>query len=97
MWDNPASVRFGGGAEKQLSIFRRGPRRADHTLSHFEVSDIEAVVRGLEERGVVFVDNEEGLLPTTGHVAQIGSARGAWFGVPDGNILGLREAPEDES
>jgi hypothetical protein len=28
---------------------------------------------------------------TTGHIAQIGPARGAWFHDPDGNTLGLRQ------
>jgi catechol 2,3-dioxygenase-like lactoylglutathione lyase family enzyme len=96
LWDNPVSVRFGCGAGTQLSIFRRGPSTADHTLSHFEVSDIEAVVRGLEERGVTFIDYEDGPLQTTGYIAQTGPARGAWFRDPDGNVLGLRQAPEEK-
>jgi hypothetical protein len=28
---------------------------------------------------------------TTGHIAQLGPARGAWFHDPDGNTLGLRQ------
>src|SRR5258708_5289684 len=91
LWENPASVRFGCGDGTQISIFRRGPSKADHTLSHFEVSDIEAVVRELEERGVAFIDYAEGPLQTTGHIAQMGPARGAWFRDPDGNVLGLRQ------
>jgi catechol 2,3-dioxygenase-like lactoylglutathione lyase family enzyme len=91
LWENPASVRFGCGGGTQLSIFRRGPSTADHTLSHFEVSDIEEMVRGLEERGVTFIDYDEGPLQTTGHIAQLGPARGAWFRDPDGNTLGLRQ------
>ena len=94
LWENPASVRFGCGDGTQLSIFRRGPSTADHTLSHFEVSDIEAVVRGLEGRGVTFIDYADGPLQTTGHIAQIGPARGAWFRDPDGNVLGLRQAKD---
>jgi catechol 2,3-dioxygenase-like lactoylglutathione lyase family enzyme len=97
LWDNPASVRFGCGAGTQLSIFRRGPSTADHTLSHFEVSDIEATVLGLEERGVTFVDYEDGPLQTTGHIARMGPARGAWFRDPDGNVLGLRQAADPET
>jgi catechol 2,3-dioxygenase-like lactoylglutathione lyase family enzyme len=89
--ENPASVRFECGAGTQLSIFRRGPSTADHTLGHFEVADIEAVVRALEAGGVTFLDYEEGPLQTTGHIAQIGPARGAWFHDLDGNILGLRQ------
>jgi catechol 2,3-dioxygenase-like lactoylglutathione lyase family enzyme len=91
LWENPASVRFGCGGGTQLSIFRRGPSTADHTLSHFEVSDIEEMVRGLEERGVTFIDYDEGPLQTTGHIAQLGPARGAWFRDPDGNTLGVRQ------
>jgi|ERR1700736_1109043 len=92
LWDNPASVRFDCGGGSQLSIFRRGPSTADHTLAHFEVGDIEAAVRDLEGRGVTFIDYDEGPLQTTGHIAQLGPARGAWFRDPDGNTLGLRQA-----
>ena len=91
LWDNPVSIRFGCGGGTQLSIFRRAPTTADHTLAHFEVSDIEAVVRELEARDVRFIDYAEGPLQTTGHIAQLGPARGAWFCDPDGNILGLRQ------
>jgi catechol 2,3-dioxygenase-like lactoylglutathione lyase family enzyme len=91
LWDNPASVRFGCGAGTELSIFRRGPSTADHTVAHFEVSDIEAVIRGLEGDGVAFIDYTEGPLQTTAHVAQLGPARVAWFHDPDGNTLGLRQ------
>jgi catechol 2,3-dioxygenase-like lactoylglutathione lyase family enzyme len=92
LWDNPASVRFGCGGGTQLSIFRRGPSTADHTLAHFEVSDIEAVVHDLDERGVTFIDYGDGPLQTAGHIAQLGPARAAWFRDPDGNVLGLRQA-----
>ena len=91
LWENPASVRLDCGGGSQLSIFRRGPSTADHTLAHFEVTDIEATVRDLEERGVTFVDYTEGPLKTTGHIAQLGPARSAWFRDPDGNTLGVRQ------
>jgi catechol 2,3-dioxygenase-like lactoylglutathione lyase family enzyme len=92
LWENPASIRFACGGGTQLSIFRRAPSTADHTLAHFEVSDIEAVVRELEQRDVAFIDYGDGPLQTTGHIAQIGPARGAWLSDPDGNIIGLRQA-----
>jgi catechol 2,3-dioxygenase-like lactoylglutathione lyase family enzyme len=91
LWENPASVRFDCGGGSQISIFRRGPSNADHTLAHFEVSDIEAVVGELEGKGVSFIDYTEGPLQTTGHIAQLGPARTAWFHDPDGNTLGLRQ------
>ncbi len=90
--DNPASARFDCGGGSQLSVFKRGPSTADHTLAHFEVPDIEAAVRELEGRGVSFIDYAEGPLQTTDHIAQMGPARGAWFRDPDGNTLGLRQA-----
>ena len=92
LWENPASIRFGASGDSQLSVFRRGPTTADHTLAHFEVADIEATVRDLEAKGVPFLDYTEGPLQTTGHIARIGPARGAWFQDPDGNTLGLRQA-----
>jgi catechol 2,3-dioxygenase-like lactoylglutathione lyase family enzyme len=92
LWETPASVRFDCGGGTQISIFRRGPSKADHTLAHFEVSDIEAVVNALEGQGVSFIDYTEGPLQTTGHIAQLGAARTAWFRDPDGNTLGLRQA-----
>jgi catechol 2,3-dioxygenase-like lactoylglutathione lyase family enzyme len=92
LWENPASVRLACGGGTQVSIFRRGPSSADHTLAHFEVSDIEAIVRDLEGRGVTFLDYAEGPMQTTGHIAQLGPARTAWFHDPDGNTLGLRQA-----
>jgi catechol 2,3-dioxygenase-like lactoylglutathione lyase family enzyme len=91
LWENPASARFRCGEASELSIFRRGPTATEHTLAHFEVDDIEAAVRELEGKGVEFLDYAEGPLVTTGHIAQLGPARGAWFRDPDGNTLGLRQ------
>lgn len=91
LWDNPASIRFRCGDVSELSVFRRPGLVTEHTLAHFEVADIEATVRDLEAKGVPFVDYTEGPLTTTGHIARMGPARGAWFRDPDGNFLGLRE------
>ncbi len=91
LWDNPASIRFRCGDTRELSVFRRPGLTTEHTLAHFEVIDIEATVRDLETKGVQFVDYAEGPLTTTGHIAQMGPARGAWFRDPDGNFLGLRQ------
>jgi catechol 2,3-dioxygenase-like lactoylglutathione lyase family enzyme len=92
LWENPASARFRCGDVSELSIFRRPGTATEHTLAHFELDDIEGTVRDLESKGVEFVDYDEGPLRTTGHIAQIGPARGAWFRDPDGNFLGLRQA-----
>jgi len=91
LWENPASIRFRCGDVSELSVFRRPGTETQHTLAHFEVTDIEATVRDLESKGVIFVDYTEGPLVTTNHIAQVGPARGAWFRDPDGNFLGVRQ------
>ncbi|WP_422936034.1 VOC family protein [Sinomonas sp. P47F7] len=91
LWENPASVRFRCGAHSELSVFKRPALETVHTLAHFEVADIEKTVAELEAKGVAFLDYTEGPLATTGHIAQLGPARGAWFTDPDGNTLGLRQ------
>jgi catechol 2,3-dioxygenase-like lactoylglutathione lyase family enzyme len=92
LWETPAGVRFRCGSSSELSVFKRPPVEAAHTLAHFEVDDIEAVVSELEAKGVPFIDYDDGPLATTKHIAQLGPSRGAWFRDPDGNTLGLREA-----
>ena len=92
LWETPAGVRLRCGDVSEISLFKRPPVTTEHTLAHFEVSDIESVVKDLEGKGVEFVDYTEGPLTTTGHIAQVGPARGAWFHDPDGNTLGLRQA-----
>ncbi len=58
---------------------------------HFEVDDIETVVRDLTSRGVTFEEYETP--KTVNFIAQFGPSRGAWFKDPSGNVLGLREGP----
>lgn len=92
LWENPASIRWRCGDASELSTFKRPGTATDHTLAHFEVTDIEATVRDLEAKGVAFIDYTEGPLVTANHIAQMGPARGAWFRDPDGNTLGLRQS-----
>ncbi|MGZ4741773.1 MAG: VOC family protein [Oryzihumus sp.] len=92
LWETPVGVRLRCGDVSEVSLFKRPPVTTEHTLAHFEVPDIEAVVRELEAKGVQFIDYTEGPLTTTGHIAQLGPAHGAWFRDPDGNTLGLRQA-----
>jgi catechol 2,3-dioxygenase-like lactoylglutathione lyase family enzyme len=91
LWETPVAVRYRCGSVSEISIFRRPPTTTDHTLAHFEVDDIDAVVQNLATNGVEFLDYTEGPLATTGHIAQLGPARAAWFRDPDGNTLGLRQ------
>ncbi|MCZ9881048.1 VOC family protein [Arthrobacter sp. B2a2-09] len=91
LWETPVGVRYRCGPVSEISVFKRPPTATEHTLAHFEVGDIEAVVHDLAAKGVEFLDYTEGPLATTGHIAQLGPARGAWFRDPDGNTLGIRQ------
>ena len=86
--ETPASARFGAGKGSQLTV-RRGQPNVGQTVAHFEVEDIEAVIRDLRSRGVTFEEYETPR--TVDFIAQVGPARAAWFKDPDGNVLGVRE------
>jgi catechol 2,3-dioxygenase-like lactoylglutathione lyase family enzyme len=88
--ETPFAIRFGAGRGTQVSV-RKGQPNVGQTVAHFEVEDIEAVIRDLRSRGVEF--NEYEAPKTTDFIAQIGPARGAWFNDDDGNVFGLREGP----
>jgi len=87
---SPFAARFACGGGSELSLFKRAPSKADHTVAHFEIDDIEKTVAGLRARGVTFLEYETP--KTVNFIAEIGPARGAWLQDPDGNIVGLRQA-----
>jgi catechol 2,3-dioxygenase-like lactoylglutathione lyase family enzyme len=87
----PAGIRFGAGKGSQLTIRRGQPGAGGQTVMHFEVDDVEAVVRDLTTRGVTFEEYETP--KTVNGIAQFGPVRAAWFKDPAGNVLGLREGP----
>ncbi len=89
--ETPAGCRFGAGRGSQLTIRRGQPPVGGQTVMHFEVDDIEAVVRDLSSRGVRFEEYETP--KTVDFIARFGQVRGAWFKDPAGNVLGLREGP----
>jgi catechol 2,3-dioxygenase-like lactoylglutathione lyase family enzyme len=88
--ETPFAIRFGAGRGTQVSV-RRGQPNVGQTVGHFEVTDIEAAVRELISRGVVFEEYETP--KTVDFIAEIGPARGAWFKDPDGNVFGVRQGP----
>ncbi len=88
--ETPFAVRFAAGKGTQVSV-RRGQPNVGQTVAHFEVDDLESVVRDLTARGVAFEEYETP--KTTNFIAQVGPARAAWFKDPDGNVFGVREGP----
>ncbi len=82
---------FDGADGSSLLVYGRpGPNQGDHTQVRFWSADVEADVRELVERGVVFEDYDFPSLKTVDHVATTaGVGRSAWFKDPDGNTLAL--------
>jgi catechol 2,3-dioxygenase-like lactoylglutathione lyase family enzyme len=88
--ETPFALRFEAGKGTQLSI-RKGQPNVGQTVAHFEVADIDTIVRDLTSRGVEFQEYETP--KTIKFIAQVGPARGAWFADADGNVFGVREGP----
>ena len=65
--------------------------QSENTALSFEVTDLPAEVRALEDRGVRFQDFEMEGLKTVDHIAELGSERAAWFTDSEGNVLCLHQ------
>lgn len=91
--EEPASdvVRFASGEETSFVLYEREtPTTADHTVGSFAVDNLEEIVAGLLERGVVFEQYDmPGLKTDARGIATAGPWKGAWFKDSEGNILGI--------
>jgi catechol 2,3-dioxygenase-like lactoylglutathione lyase family enzyme len=67
--------------------------QAPQTVMGFSTPDIEAEVRDLKGRGIVFEEYDFPGLKTVNSIATIDSVRGAWFRDSEGNILGVVQMP----
>ena len=84
-----AEYRAGDGTLVVYESVAAGQSRG--TLAAFRVQDIESVVAGLRERGVVFEEYDLPDLKTVDGIGAIGDLRAAWARDPDGNILAFEE------
>ncbi len=83
----------GGGT--WLEVYRtRAGVGAGHTEAGFQVTDIERLVSGLKERGVVFQEYDlgEGMATVDG-ILTLEKEKLAWFTDPEGNVIGLFQGP----
>ena len=98
----PVEEREGGlryvCAAGEFALFEStGAASGAHTQMGWEVDDIEATVRELRARGVVFEEYDfpglrtvEGIADIEGNYPSKGSGeRGAWFRDSEGNMLGI--------
>jgi catechol 2,3-dioxygenase-like lactoylglutathione lyase family enzyme len=96
--ERPGGLRYRGRHGEFAMFESAGAASGDHTQMAWEVDDIEATVRELRERGVVFEEFDlpglrtvdgiaavEGNYPSKGGVGE----RAAWFRDSEGNLLGI--------
>jgi len=66
------------------------PTRGGHTQMAIRVTDVDAAVKELRDRGVVFEDYDMPGLKTVDGIADMGDAgRGGWFKDSEGNTIGV--------
>jgi catechol 2,3-dioxygenase-like lactoylglutathione lyase family enzyme len=85
-------------AAGEFALFESaGTASGDHTQMGWEVEDVEATVRELRARGVMFEEYDfpglktvDGIADVEGNYPSKGSGeRGAWFRDSEGNMLGI--------
>ena len=72
-----------------LYIYQRAATKADHTAASFIVKDVEATVKELKAKGVVFENIDAPSFKTVDGIATMGELKGAWFKDTEGNILAV--------
>jgi len=68
--------------------------KSPNTLMGFATPDLDAEVRELKQRGVVFEEYDYPTLKTVDSIATVGPTRSAWFRDSEGNIIGVVALPE---
>jgi catechol 2,3-dioxygenase-like lactoylglutathione lyase family enzyme len=81
------------GEGTTIYIYQRDATKADHTVAGFRVKDVEAMVKELKAKGVVFEDVDVSGLKTVGGIATMTTPAGefkvAWFKDTEGNIISV--------
>lgn len=84
------------GGTTVVVYYREEPTKAEHTAAGWMVEDIDAVIDGLIARGITFEtypDLPGATWDERGVSMSEDGLKGAWFKDPDGNILGVAQAP----
>jgi len=90
--EDPGGVwyRFAGATWIYLSA-TPAAGTARNTIAGWQVNDIESVMTGLRECGVVFEDYDLGEVQMIDGLADFGEAKAAWFQDSEGNTYELSE------
>jgi catechol 2,3-dioxygenase-like lactoylglutathione lyase family enzyme len=90
--EDDRSVMYQCGGGTILSVYETsGAGTSQARYASFKVDDIEAEMKVLRDKGVVFEDYNMPGLKTENGVATAGDDKAAWFKDSEGNILCLNE------
>jgi catechol 2,3-dioxygenase-like lactoylglutathione lyase family enzyme len=84
-------VMFEAGGGTRICLYPGPALHAEHTLASFSVDNLEAEMKTLEARGVVFEDFDLPDLKTVDHISTSPEGRCAWFRDPERNYLCLNQ------
>ena len=87
--ESPAGLRYRSGSTEFFLYPTQFAGTAQNTLAGWNVDDLEAVVAGLRERGVVFEEYDFPGLKTVNGIAELDGERAAWFKDSEGNTLSV--------
>jgi catechol 2,3-dioxygenase-like lactoylglutathione lyase family enzyme len=87
--DSPEGLRYRCGSGAFLLFESSGAASGNHTQLGWDVDDVEATVKELRSRGVVFEEYDVPGLKTVEGIAEIGGEKGAWFKDTEGNLLSI--------
>ncbi|MEO8065820.1 MAG: VOC family protein [Candidatus Doudnabacteria bacterium] len=90
----PGGATFDCGDGTKLYIYPRGPVKIDHTQASFMVADIEAEMKDLRARGVVFEEYDLPGLKTENGIVNFDGFKSSWFKDSEGNILAIGQMPK---
>jgi len=83
---------FTAGSGTLLVYESVGAGQGRQTVAGFRTDDVDAVVSGLRERGVVFEEYDLPDMKTEGGIASVGDVRAAWCKDPNGNLIAIESA-----
>jgi catechol 2,3-dioxygenase-like lactoylglutathione lyase family enzyme len=87
-------LEYQAGNGTLLQLFEStSDQKSDNTAATFEVDDLEKEMASLRKKGVVFEDYDLPGIKTVNGVVSGEMGMLAWFKDPDGNVIGLHEAP----
>jgi catechol 2,3-dioxygenase-like lactoylglutathione lyase family enzyme len=90
----PGGLMYDAGEGTRFIIYPTpNAGKSPNTQMGFATPDIDAEVRELKDRGVVFEEYDYPTLKTVDSIATVGPTRSAWFRDSEGNIIGVVQLP----